>query len=54
MNISGSLANLGHEVHGSIDGIIPGGSLGDVMHGVLSLPAAVLYLAANLVWGFGS
>ena len=54
MNISGSLWDLGDEIHGSVDGIVPSGSIGDVLHGVLYAPTAVLYLVSDLLWGFGS
>ena len=54
MNISGSISDLGDEIHGSVDGIVPSGSIGDVLHGVLYAPTAVLYLVSDLLWGFGS
>lgn len=54
MNISGSIWDLGDEIDGSVHGILPSGSIGDVLHGVLYVPTAVLYLVSDLLWGFGS
>lgn len=54
MAISGSIWDLGEDLHGSVDTVVPDGSLGDVIHGVFHLPSALLYLVADLVWGFGS
>lgn len=53
-DISGSLDELGDTVWSSVNGIVPGGSLGDVIGGVLKIPAALLYGLSNLFWGFGS
>lgn len=53
-DISGSLAGVAGDLWGSVGGIVPPGSLGDAIGGVLKLPAALLYGLANLFWGFGS
>lgn len=53
-DISGSLEDMADTVWGSADGIAPGGSVGDVIGGVLKIPAALLYGLSNLFWGFGS
>lgn len=53
-DISGSLQNLAYTTWNSVDDMVPGGSLGDVIGGVLKIPAALLYGLSNLFWGFGS
>lgn len=54
MTINGSIADIATELHGSVDAIVPGGSVGDVMHGVLHIPVALIYFVANVFLGFGS
>lgn len=53
-DVSGSLAGAAQTLWGSVDGIVPAGSAGNVIGGVLKLPAALLYGSSNLFWGFGS
>ena len=53
-DVSGSLAGAAENLWGSVGGLVPAGSLGDAIGGVLKLPAALLYGLANLFWGFGS
>lgn len=53
-DVSGSLEDLADSLWGSADGIAPPGSLGDVVGGVLNLPAALLYGLSILFWGYGS
>lgn len=53
-DISGSLDGLGETLWGSAEGIAPSGSLGDVIGGVLKLPAALIYGLSYIFWGFGS
>lgn len=48
------LGRLADDLWGSVDGIVPAGSAGNVIGGVLRLSAALLYGSAYLFWGFGS
>ena len=54
IDLSGVLGRLADDLWGSVDGLVPAGSAGDVIGGVLKLPAALLYGSSNLFWGFGS
>lgn len=53
-DISGALAGFADQLWGSAGGLTPPGPLGDVIGGLLKLPAALLYGSSNLAWGFGS
>lgn len=54
MPISGSLGDIADPMWGSADRIAPGGSLGDLVGGLLKLPANLIYGSEEIVWGFGS
>ncbi|MCT1863892.1 hypothetical protein AB6N35_09675 [Dietzia cinnamea] len=54
MNISGPIWDFGDQLHGSVDELVSPGSVGNVIHGVLFIPSAVLYLVSEIFWGFGS
>lgn len=54
IDLSGALKGYAQQLWDSVDGIVPAGSVGDVIGGVLKLPAALLFGSANLFWGFGS
>lgn len=52
--ISDTLYELADTMWGSADGVAPGGSLGDLIGGVLKFPSSVVRLIAEISWSFGS
>lgn len=55
--LSGSLHDLHETIDGSVDGLapsLPAGSLGDIVHGLLNIPGALIATLEYVLLGFGS
>ena len=55
--LSGSLHDLHETIDRSVDGLVPSlpaGSLGDIVHGVLNIPGALIATLEYVLLGFGS
>lgn len=50
------LWNLSDSLWGSAAAVLPagGGSVGDVLFGILTIPSALVFAVSDILWGFGS